>query len=60
MKLASRKTNNLSYVDIEKKLLLISTMAKVLNKKSSKFDDEELSAQVANIHKDLKIVLTLD
>ena len=60
MKLASRKTNNLSYLDIEKKLMLISTMAKVLNKRSSKFEEEELSAQLANIHKDLKIVLTMD
>merc|ERR1711990_61489 len=59
VKLASRKSNNLSYADTKKKLLLISTMAKVLHKKSSKFEDEKLSAQLANIHKDLQIVADL-
>merc|ERR1711913_140769 len=59
VKLASSKSNNLSYTDTKKKLLLISTMAKVLHKKSSKFEDEKLSAQLANIHKDLKIVADL-
>merc|ERR1711990_653471 len=59
VKLPSSKSNNLSYADTKKKLLLISTMAKVLHKKSSKFEDERLSAQLANIHKDLEIVADL-
>ena len=52
MKLASRKSINLSRVDTKKRLLLIATLAGILHQKSNTFEDKKLSAQLAKIHKD--------
>ena len=52
MKLASRKSINLSRVDTKKRLLLIATLAEILHQKSNTFVDKKLSAQLAKIHKD--------
>ena len=54
MKLASRKSINLSRVDTKKRLLLIATLAEILHQKSNTFEDKKLSAQLAKIHKDTK------
>ena len=53
MKLASRKSINLSRVDTKKRLLLIATLAEILHQKSNTFEDKKLSAQLAKIYKDL-------
>ena len=45
------RVNSLSKADTKKKLQLISTINKVLYKKSRNFRDKKLSAQ---LHKDLK------
>ena len=53
MKLASRKSINLSRVDTKKRLLLIATLAEILHQKSNTFEDKKLSAQLAKIYKDI-------
>ena len=53
MKLASRKSINLSRVDTKKRLLLIATLAEILHQKSNTFEDKKLSAQLAKIYMDL-------
>ena len=54
MKLAFRKSINLSKADTKKRLLLIATLAEILHQKSNTFEDKKLSAQLAKIHKDTK------
>ena len=53
MKLAFRKSINLSKADTKKRLLLIAQLARILHQKSNTFEDKKLSAQIAKIYKDL-------
>ena len=53
MKLAFRKSINLSKADTKKRLLLIAQLARILHLKSNTFEDKKLSAQIAKIYKDL-------
>ena len=57
MKLASRKSINLSRVDTKKRLLLIATLAEILHQKSNTFEDKKLSAQIGKIYPDLNSLL---
>ena len=53
MKLASRKSINLSRVDAKKILFLIATLAEILHQKSNTFEDKKLSEQLNLIYLDL-------
>ena len=53
MKLAFRKSINLSKADTKKRLLLIAQLARILHQKSNTFEDKKLSAQLKKIYKDL-------
>ena len=57
MKLAFRKSINLSKADTKKRLLLIAQLARILHHKSQTFEDKKLSAQIGKIYPDLNSLL---